>query len=482
MILVLLALILGVGAGVISAYLANPIYVLAVLAGLIVFVAAIASLEFGLVFIIFLSYTRFSDVVVHSYAAPSAAKALIGVLALAILLHWALFGERPKGLLLPAILLTVYGLVGLASMLYAVDRNAVMQSLSDYWKDASIALIVVALLRQPRQLRHAVWVLLMVGIFLGLLSVHQFLTKNYHAQYGGFAVAMYMNISTGINDYRLAGPVGDPNFFAQLMLVPGLLGLERLLHERKPILKALAGLSAILSLLTVIFTYSRGALVALVVALILYFVIYPPRPAQLVLAAALGLVVLAFIPPSYYGRALSLQNLLPTQHGFSNIQVDAAIQGRASENLTALLMFEQHPVFGVGLRNFPILYQEYTQSLGLAPSSQTRSPHNLYLEVAAETGMVGLIAFMLIVVLAYRGLLQARRRYLLAGRLEYANTVTGLAIALTGYMAAALFIHGAYPRFFYILIGLAFAAQGLLQNTPDADQGILPGQTSIDVA
>jgi O-antigen ligase len=467
---------------VLSAYTANPLYILAALAGLIVFVGAMVSLEFGLVFLVFLSYTRFSDVVVHSYAAPSAAKALIAVLALAILLRWALVGEGPKGLGLPAVLLTVYGLVGLASMLYAVDRTAVIQSLSDYWKDASIALIVVALLRRSHQFRHAIWVLLMVGIFLGLVSVHQFLTKSYHNQYGGFAVAMYMAISTGVNDYRLAGPVGDPNFFAQIMLVPGLLGLERLLHERRLVLKALAGLSATLSILTVIFTYSRGALIAMLVALILYFIIYPPRPFQLLLATAVGLIVLTFIPSSYYDRVLSLQNLLPTQHGFTNIRQDTAIQGRASENFTALLMLEQHPLLGVGLRNFPVLYQDYTRSLGLAPTSQARAAHNLYLEVAAESGIVGLTVFLSIVVLAYRSLWIARRRFFQAGLSDHTHAVTGFAVAFTGYMTAAFFVHGAYPRFFYVLIGLAFGLRALPAYQQDVNQSVSVGEQSVDAA
>jgi putative inorganic carbon (hco3(-)) transporter len=475
-IVALLAVLLGVTAGGVSAYLANPLYAFVALAGILVFAAAMVSLEFGLLLLIFLTYTRFSDVIVHVHSAPSVAKALIAVLALAILLRWAIFGERPTSLGLPALLLAIYGLVGLASMLFAVDRSVVLQSLGDYWKDAAVVLIIIALLRRPHQFRHAVWVLLIVGIFLGALSLHQFLTKNYHSQYGGFAVALYMNISTGANDYRLAGPVGDPNFFAQVMLVPGLLGLERLLHERKPILKGLAGLSALLSILTVIFTYSRGALVALVVALILYFVLYPPRPAQLLLAAALGIVVLAFIPPSYYSRALTLQNLLPTQHGFSNIRQDAALQGRISENLTAILMFEQHPIFGVGLRNFPILYQDYTQSLGLAPSGQTRSPHNLYLEVAVESGIVGLIVFLWIVGLAYQSLWLARRNFLKAGLNDHANTVTGFSIAFAAYMTAALFVHGAYPRFFYILIGLAFALRAFSSVSKDTDQQRAAGQ------
>jgi hypothetical protein len=52
-----------------------------------------------------------------------------------------------------------------------------MYSLSNYVKDALIALVVVALLKKPEQLRHVIRTLLVVGIFLGTISVHQYLTR-----------------------------------------------------------------------------------------------------------------------------------------------------------------------------------------------------------------------------------------------------------------------------------------------------------------
>ena len=406
----IIAVLLGIGSGAAVVILNKPLYILAALAGLVAFAATIGSVEFGLLFLVFITYTRFSDIVVQYYNAPSVAKSFIVLIILAIFIRWALFGERPNRLTVPIILFIAYGLVGLGSLLYAVDTSAVMAALDDYVKNVAIALVVIAILRNPSQLKRVIWTLLVVGIFLGAFSVHQYLTKNYSSIYGGFAVAKLMNITTGVNDYRLTGPVGDPNFFAQVMAVLALLGVERLFHERTPILKALAGLSTALSTLTVVFTFSRGAFIAMSLALILYFLIYPPKPVQLVDCLILGIALFAFIPSTYYDRVLTIQDLFPTQNGFINVKQDAAIQGRASENLTALVMFARNPLLGVGLSNFPILYQDYTKSLGLAPSSEQRAPHDLYLEVAAETGIIGLIAFMSIVVLAYRSIIQARKK------------------------------------------------------------------------
>jgi putative inorganic carbon (hco3(-)) transporter len=459
------AALLGIAMGMLINYVDNPFYILVGLISLLSFIAAVVSVEFGLLFLVFITYTRFSDIAVHTYNAPSVAKSFIVILLIAIFIRWVVSNERPRGLLMPSLLVVAYGLVGFTSLLYAPNINAVMNSLSNYVKDALIALVVIALLKKPYQFRHVVYTLLVIGIFIGSISVHQHLTGNFTDNYGGFAVAEFMNIVGDTNDYRLSGPVGDPNFFAQVMIVLALLGVERLLHEKRLLLKVLAGWAAAVSTLTVVFTYSRGGTVALVLALLLFFWIYKLKPAQLIVALTLGIVMLLFAPPVYYERVLTLTDIIPSRDGQINVRDDRAIQGRASENLTAWVMIMDRPLMGVGLNNFSHLYQQYSKSLGLAPSARNRSPHNLYLEVAAETGVVGLTVFLTMVTLALRSILYARRRFIEAGLEDYANMATGFAIAFCGYLLAALFVHASYPRYFYLLIGIAFSLSYMFEES-----------------
>jgi O-antigen ligase len=79
------------------------------------------------------------------------------------------------------------------------------------------------------------------------------------------------------------------------------------------------------------------------------------------------------------------------------------------------------------------------------------------LEVASETGIIGLTVFLLMVGLAFRAILTARRKFQEAHMDDYANMITGFAIAFGGYMLSALFVHAAYPRYFYLLLGIAYA-------------------------
>lgn len=460
----ILAAVLGIAAGASIILVGQPLYVLVGLAGLLGFVVTLASVEFGLLFLVFITYTRFSDIVVHHYNAPSLAKSFIVLLIVAILIRWAVANDRPRGLLLPTVMVFAYGLVGFASLLYAPDSEAVIYSLSNYVKDAMIALVIVALLKKPHQFRQVIYTLLFTGIFISSFSVHQFLTGNFLSEYGGFAEAELMNIVGETNDFRLSGPVGDPNFFAQVMVVLVLIGVERFMHDKNLFAKILAAGCAILSGITVVFTYSRGATLALALSLILFFLIYKLKPVQLIAVIALGLAVLLFAPSSYFDRVFSIRDILPSPGGRVDLTSDRAIQGRASESLTAWSMFTQHPFTGIGLSNYTTLYQQYAKSLGLAPSARPRAPHNLYLEVAAETGVFGLLAFLLMIGLAFRSIMIARKGFMDAGMQDYAHMVTGFGLGFSSYMLSALFAHAAYPRYFYLLLGIAYALPLIIEH------------------
>ncbi len=442
----------------------NPFLIMLAVGGLVVVIATVASAELGLLLFVFITYTRFSDIAIDVYSAPSVAKFFVALLIVAIFIRWAIFGERPEGWQLPAALLGLYGLVGFFSLLYAENSASVLYTLSNYVKDALITLVIVVMLKRGPAFRHVIWTLLAIGIFLGSLSVFQHLTGTFTNTYGGFSNAEVAGISGSTSGYRLTGPIGDPNFYAQVMVVLIPIAIERMLHERKPLFRVLAGIAAVLCTLTVVFTFSRGGFLAVVVVLAMFVIIYPPRPLQLALLIALAIGIFFLVPRTYFDRIITLDSLLPNQSGTIDIRTDNSIQGRASQYLTAWAMFKQHPLLGVGLSNFAYLYPEFSKEIGLAPSVSNRSVHSLYLEVLTETGILGISIFLSIIWLSFQSVLSARKKFLDVYKVDYANLVTGLAIGFVGYLTAALFIHAAFPRYFYLLIGIIFSLPAVAEH------------------
>jgi putative inorganic carbon (hco3(-)) transporter len=452
-----LAILTGVLSGVLVVVFGNPAYIFVGLIAIIVFAGAIFSVQFGLLAMVFIIYTRLSDVAIHSHNAPSVAKGFIALLVLAIFVRWAIFRETPTGWTKMGLLLGFYGLIGFSSMLYAANAARVMDALVYFAKDAVIAVVVVVLLQTGTSFRRVVWVLIFVGIFLGTLSSYQYLMGDFTNNFWGFANARVMQILGQTNDYRIGGPIGDPNFFAQIMVVITPLALERFIHEPRMIRRLIALWSLVVVVLSIMFTYSRGGFLALAVTILLYFIVYPPRSYQMPIFILSILLLFSFAPKNYFDRILSLDQFFGST---SSLRVqDDALRSRVTENLTAWEMVKSNPLLGVGLSNYSVVFAEYSKSLGVTIPDHEVAAHDLYLEVLAETGILGLSIFGLMIFLSLRAAFIARREFMRAHLSDYAGLVSSFAMGLIGYLVAATFVHGAYPRYFYLLIGICMSLE-----------------------
>jgi O-antigen ligase len=144
---------------------------------------------------------------------------------------------------------------------------------------------------------------------------------------------------------------------------------------------------------------------------------------------------------------------------------ERSLQGRLSENLAALEMIKANPLFGVGLNSYKFLFPEYSKRLGLALVATEREAHNLFLEVAAETGIIGFSMFIFVLVVCLQTMLRGRSSLKSAGLNDYAGMVTGFLAGFVAYFSAAIFIHNAFPRYFYLLIGIALSIRLVTMNT-----------------
>ena len=455
---------LGALAGVLIVVFNQPVYILMGLAGLGVFIAALYYVEFGLIVLIFISYTRFSDVIIEFHGLPSIAKPYLVLLVISILLRWALFRDPPKRWEKPALLFGALSLAGFASLIYSPFPESVMARILDDIKDIIIALVVVILLRNNHAFRRTIWTLIVVAVFLGSLSVLQYVTGTFEQEYGGFAVSQSHQIIGVIDDYRATGPIGDPNFFAQIMVVLAPISLERFLHEKRMKFRLFAFWGMVASILTVILTYSRGGLLAMLVGLIVIFLVYPPRRFQVPFIILGAAIFIFLLPPNYLDRLFTLSAFFGS--GPTTRIEERSLQGRLSENLAAWEMVKSNPLFGVGLSSFKYLFPEYSKKQGLALVATEREAHNMFLEVAAETGLIGFLIFSLLLVVSFKTVVNARRYFLDMGMLDYAGMATSLLAGLVGYFVAALFVHNAFPRYFYLLLGIAFSLSYVKEGIP----------------
>ncbi|NTU67081.1 MAG: O-antigen ligase family protein [Candidatus Moranbacteria bacterium] len=269
--------------------------------------------------------------------------------------------------------------------------------------------IITSQERRDNILKALVWggfFAAILGIFqfsmqfvIGIDGVYGFWAKNVAPLFLGraFSEAVLQNPSwlvdvSGKTLLRATATFPDPHMFSFFlgMLIPMALGLY--MNSRKTIYAII--LTALI--LTDMLTFSRGGYLGLVAAAIALVALFwrnissRYKLGMIFLSVALFLVMI--IPGPISSRFISSFDLN-----------EGSNAGRLKIWKEAGEVILEHPLFGVGLGNYP---------LEIKPTASYREPiyaHSLYLDIATETGVLNsLIWIMLELALGYAFLLRAK--------------------------------------------------------------------------
>ncbi len=328
--------------------------------------------------------------------------------------------------------------------------------------------LVTNVVRTPDMLRRVVWTLLLAGAIMGAISVWQETTGSYSQDLGGlaqvgrggFSVTPGQDGSSELRP-RLTGPIGEQNRYAQILLVLLPLAVWVARYEATRMLRLTAiGCGALIASGTLL-TFSRGAAVALVLLVVGIVLAGFVRVRHVVALGATLVALTFFVAPDYIVR---IQSLVTASEAVSagESASDGAIRGRLTENLAAFYAFRDHPLVGVGPGLFFTSYSsQYANELDLRFLETNRRAHNLYLEMAADLGLVGLLAFLAIITVTMVQLWRLSR-FWAHRRPEWRDLALAFMLALLAYMASGIFLHLAFQRYLWILVALANATIWIL--------------------
>lgn len=439
---------------------ATPTHGLALIGALVAAAAVIRWPALGLGLLVAVVYLHLSDVLVRYHDLPSVLQLLAIPLGLAALREWKdrwPAGLAPRAL---AVALAAYVLVVLLSTVVALDAGLADAVLAATAKGYVIFLLVSYLATGPGRVRMAAWVLVVGGTLLGGLAVFQALTGSYGAEFGGLVRVELAQVYGDVVEPRAAGPLGDPNFFAQILLIPVPVALLLAWKEREWWLRGLALGAAAVIAGGIVVTYSRGGALALGGVVVLSLFAARPSPRRITAGVAILALGLLVLPEDFTRRLDTLRGLVPG--GPTPDQLDSSIENRKLLMGTAWRMFEDHPVVGVGAGNYDVYFDEYAARVGspvheYEDIGRSHYPHNLYLQIAAETGLLGLGAFGAALLLTFGYLRRAEAAYFAADRETCAALASAFQIALFGYLVTGLFLHGHFQRYLWVLLGLSAA-------------------------
>lgn len=379
---------------------------------------------------------------------------LVGaLLVLLILSRWLILHRTPtlRSSLWPC--LGLFLLTGLLSTLYTDNLPTAANELRQMATAVVFFALTLALVPYEALQREVPRVVVLGVTCSALLSLYGYVTAD-----PMFAVQVGDDNLT-----RSIGGSNDPNLFSVSLLF-ALPFLAHYFFEATTIRgRVAAALLAAINVMALITTFSRGgALNFLVLVALLALEHYKrlsPRKMGLLLSGGLacGLLMLAFIPSSYWERQRSVVQIS-----------DDSISRRIDYIIVGWDKFMEKPLLGHGPGVFKELWAQtvYSGDIGKGQSRGYHRPaHNTYLEMLVGTGVIGLGFYLCAILAALRNFTRARDNLRKAGRRPEASIAGAYRIAFITVLVYFLILSAQTHKFFWV--SLAFSQILLLASLPE---------------
>ncbi len=350
--------------------------------------------------------------------APFVSNALIGVFLVACVGFWVLltlsdearplhFRDAPTLTPIHLLVLLYWGIATVATALSPVKTAAFSG-----WTKLTLYLVLFALcariLRSPRLRSWLITLYLHVALLVSVYGLRQWF-------FGAEALATWVDAESPLSKTtRVYSYLGNPNLLAGYLLPAVILSLMAVFAWRGWVPKALALTMFFVNTACFVLTFSRGGWIGLLVAifallmlLVYWWSIQMPTfwrtwslPILVGSMSLLLMLAVLFVEPVrdrvfsiFAGREDSSNNF--------RINVWAAV----------IEMIRDRPILGIGPGNtaFNKIYPLYQR-----PRYTALSAYSIVLEIAVETGFIGLACFLWLLIVTFnQGIIQLRRLRLL---------------------------------------------------------------------
>lgn len=283
--------------------------------------------------------------------------------------------------------LAYFAVAVIASTIFNVPNGAVARELMRLASYLCFYYAIIDWVRTEDDLKSILHALLLSTIIVALFGFYQFIIGDYSSLYD----ALYPIQDEALKNPPWAGRI--TSFLSHYngaaaylnMVVPFCIVLA--VRAREKVSRVLAGVCFVFSSVAILLTQSRGGLLAYVaVLLIAAWLLAPNRAARL---RWLGVVA-----------ACSMAAALVAGQIFERLSgVDSYTEiTRLGIWAGAVLLFLSNPIMGVGYGNFKVAL---TSAIAV-PDGFMLDAHNLYLELLAETGIVGFVVFAILIITCLR--------------------------------------------------------------------------------
>lgn len=261
--------------------------------------------------------------------------------------------------------------------------------------------------RQKRQ--QVLWMVFISSVVVSCIGVAQFFTGWRLLAFWRGQGLFGVRINATFPDVNSCGTFLASTFFVSLSLLQKRKNFQKVNTPGANWLNVVAISGLCLQAVALVLTFSRIALGSFVMAGIIFawLIFSPPKaPCSLLgLKKMRCLFWIIIISVSLFALFLKVipENYLNFHKAFP--ELNTILKGRLNLWRGGLLMWRENPVFGQGAGQFYRLYPLYWDSEAPAWNPRRENAHNYFLQIAAETGLMGEISFILLLGAIFGGVL-----------------------------------------------------------------------------
>jgi O-antigen ligase len=351
-----------------------------------------------------------------------------------------------------------FGGIMLLTTPFSIWPGGSLRVFSDvYVKIILIFALMISTLTTPKRIQQMTWMMIVASGYIAARSIFDYV-RGVHLVEGD----------------RIGGGVGgmfqNPNDLALNLVTILAPTLMIVIHERRASRRILAAGFGALMLGALICTKSRSGFLGLIAmfAVVMFFTIRV-RPGVVLAAVLVGAIALPMAPQSFWNRMDSI--LVASEDPTGSREARLRLMSQA------LQVFAENPLTGIGTGQFKN-YQ------GTGMLERWRETHNVWLQVAAEMGIFGLLTFAFLVARAFsacfrslRALRGQRRRrrqpatgppdpidlaFSRAERKTLDMNARGMLAGLVGWAVCSFFASVGYGWTFYYVFALAVVGRELI--------------------
>ncbi|NEP12964.1 MAG: putative bicarbonate transporter, IctB family [Symploca sp. SIO2C1] len=345
--------------------------------------------------------------------APFVANALIGFLLIGCGAFWVLLtlsdhtgyakGWAPQVTPIHLLVLLYWAINVVATALSPV-KLAAREGLVKLTLYLLLFALLARVLRSPRLRCWIITLFLHISLIVSVYGLRQYI-------FGVEALATWVDpTSDSANLTRIYSYLGNPNLLAGYLIPAVSLSFAAIFNWKRWLPKALALTMFLVNSTALILTYSRGGWIGFLACIFVFLVLLvywysvqlPPKLRPWAMPALLG--------SSAAVLALAILFVEPIRDRVASIFVgreDSSNNFRINVWSAVLDMIRDRPIRGIGPGNdaFNKIYPLYQR-----PRFTALSAYSIFLEIAVETGFIGLLCFLwLLVVIFNQGVEQLKR-------------------------------------------------------------------------